>query len=148
MKTSPIKQMALTALLVTSTTVAFSQTKTLRFEAEKSSEAKGVIAKDLGKETVIKGFSNGSWIKFSDVNFNEMSKINFRASSAAPDAVLEIRLDNSTGPLIGTVQIVPKSWAVFKETSTKLLKVAGKKDMVIVAVAGGVILDWFELSAP
>lgn len=77
---------------------------------------------------------NGSSIKVKNVDFGEKGAVSFRAGIASEkQATLELHLDSSTGPLIGTLAIDNTGGAdIYKILSTEVSNATGIHDLYMV----------------
>lgn len=77
---------------------------------------------------------NGSSIKVKNVDFGEQGAASFKAAIASEmQATMELRLDSSTGPLIGTLNIENTGGEyIFKILSTEITNATGIHDLFMV----------------
>ncbi|MFW6377405.1 MAG: endo-1,4-beta-xylanase, partial [bacterium] len=110
------------------------------------SEAIEVIGNNSGGESL--GYiENGDSITFNNVDFgNGASTFTASIGTENQSTSIEIRLDNSYGELLGTLQIdSTENWDSYEEQSTDISNVTGTNDLVLV-FTGPVNFDWFTFS--
>lgn len=96
-----------------------------------------------GNSQVIAGIANGAYALYKNVNFSSGSSIaNFYSSCGTGDGTIEIRLDSSTGELIGTAPIQNTGgWNVYKSVSCNVSKAFGIKDVYLVFKGADYVLN-------
>ena len=77
---------------------------------------------------------NGDWLKFNDVDFGSgASNFSAQVSSATSGGDIELRLDSSTGKLIGTCAVDGTgSWASYDAVSCSVSGASGVQDLYLV----------------
>lgn len=104
---------------------------------------------DSGDEN-IGWISNGDWVKYSNVNFQDdgASSINVRAASDTSGGTIELRTGSPTGPLVGSVDITNTGGWQEWQTFTGDVDVQGKHDLYLVFVGNPnddlMNVNWFE----
>jgi hypothetical protein len=104
----------------------------------------------LGQPGAIGGLDSGDWLKYSGIDFGGgATKIIARIAedNAYAGKTLEIRLDSTTGTLVGSLTVAGTGgWTIFNEQSTTISGATGLHDVYIVAQGGvGVAnIDWFK----
>jgi hypothetical protein len=96
----------------------------------------------------ISGTKDGSWVAYPNVkNLPADGRIIFNCSSAN-GGTIEVRTDNSTGPLLGTCAVpATQGWKDYREIRCQLKNSAGTKKVVLVFKSNPVDtvhLDWFR----
>ncbi len=124
-----------------------------KIEAEIYNDQSGIqnVTCDEGTEAV--GYTeNGDYVVYNNIDFEDGSATSFnaRVSSAANEAKIEIRLDSSTGTLIGTCPVpVTGDWQTFNDVSCDISEVSGKHDLYLKFIGEeGYLtnLNWFKFT--
>jgi hypothetical protein len=99
--------------------------------SEKSEGIKKQGSREAGFE--LSNISNRSWIKFSNVEFGDKPRLQFRAlvSDISDVSQIEIRQDSISGKLLGTARVCPDSNNQV-EAICNLKNISGKKDIYLV----------------
>lgn len=94
---------------------------------------------------------NGDWIAYHDIDLTSMDIIQARASSPTSGGNIEVRLDNTKGTLIGTIEVTNtgnwNNWETIKANTTG---VSGTHDLYFVFTGGvGYLfnIDWLMFSS-
>ncbi|KRF09950.1 hypothetical protein ASG93_19180 [Paenibacillus sp. Soil787] len=102
--------------------------------------------------TVIGSCDNGDWVAYSQVNLGSGYNL-FTANAGVPASnagkTAEIRLDSTTGTLVGTLTIQSTGgYSVYTEQSTALTGASGVHDIYIVFNSGSGVgnFDWIKFS--
>lgn len=93
--------------------------------------------------------NHGHTLRFANVNFANIKSFTARTASAGVGGKVEFRLDQATGPLLGTVDVpVTGNWDKWQEGTTTFAPVQGRHDLVLVFVnpgKGGLMnIDWVQ----
>lgn len=119
-----------------------------RVEAETIAWSKGLkTAKDSQTGMYVSEIHNGDYLKVQRVDFNKGAKrFEVSAASSTEGGIIEIRLDEPDGQLLGTCTIgQTDGWKTF---SSKIQKVKGVHDVYLVFKGGSeelFQLDWWRL---
>ena len=124
-----------------------------RIEAEDYDAQNGIQTQgttDVGGGQNVGWINNGDWLLFEDINLSEISNMNARVASQSASGIIEVRLDNPAGNLIGSIDISStggyQSWVTL---STAIASVANVSDVYLVFTGGNGFLfnvNWIEFS--
>jgi Carbohydrate binding module (family 6)/Glycosyl hydrolases family 16 len=126
-----------------------------RIEAESLQADRGVRAEgcDEGGEN-IGSLATGDWVRYDDVDFGSRPPVDFvvRAASGAPAGVsglIEVRLDEPTGPLLGSVAVASTGgWQSWRTVPGNVEPVTGTHTVYLVFASGQplefVNVNWFH----
>lgn len=119
-------------------------------------EAYNTMSGILNKGTVIGNFDNGDWLQYNNVNlgtngYNNTFTANVACDAANAGHTFQIRLDSTTGTIIGTIT-VPNTggWTTFQTVSTTLTGGTGIQNIFVVGVSntnGIADIDWYKFSS-
>lgn len=123
---------------------------TLLIEAENYSSMSGIQLHSDGK--VVGWCDDGDWVSYDNIDlgtgYNQLTaNVAVDPSSAGKRA--EIRLDSTTGTVIGTLTVQDTgSWSIFEEQSTTLTGGSGIHNIYIIFKDGYGVgnFDWFRFS--
>lgn len=117
-----------------------------RIEAENYNSMSGVTTTANDGGTVVNNFGSGDWIRFNNIDFSGgVNKIDVRVGSGSSlNPSLEVRLGSNTGTLLGSVSITANGWGSFQTQTINMTNISGLNDIVFVAPAGGINMNWFE----
>ena len=93
--------------------------------------------------------NHGHWIRFANVNFKDLKSFTARTASGGVGGKIEFHLDQTTGPLLGSVD-VPNTgnWDKWQEAVLKIAPVEGHHDLILLFVnpgKGGLMnVDWIQ----
>ena len=124
-----------------------------KIEAESYNDQLGIQNVECDEGTEAVGYTeNGDYVVYNNIDFEEggATSFNARVSSATNEAEIEIRLDSSTGTLIGTCPVpVTGDWQTFNDVSCNISEVSGKHDLYLKFIGGeGYLtnLNWFKFT--
>ncbi|AJQ97839.1 carbohydrate-binding protein [Gynuella sunshinyii] len=116
-------------------------------EAEAYDDMQGIERNNAG----IGYFDAGDWIKYQAVNFgNQARSISLTVASEYSDGVVQLRLDNPTGPMIAQYTMTSTgNWGNYQSRSFNIQPTSGVHDLYLVGKSGSGIfdLDKFKLSS-
>jgi len=123
-------------------------TSTVHIEAESKTISSGGSLNNVGAWGNLK---TGVYLKYEGVKLTGQDGFKARLSCTKADVQLEVRLNNSTGPLLGTLNVTSTgAYTTYTEQTGSLVNVPiGTFDLVLVAInplVASFYLDWFELS--
>ena len=121
-----------------------------KIEAESYNTQSGIQDVTCDEGTSAIGYiENGDYAVYNNMDFDS-GAVEFvaRASSAQNDGKIEIRLDSTIGPLVGTCQIASTGgWQIFTDSKCSVSGVNGKHDIYLkfVGESGYLFnLNWFK----
>jgi cytochrome c len=101
-------------------------------EAELADEVHGSQILNSGKasgERFIGAINHGHWLRFKNVNFDQISTATLKIASAGSGGAIEMRADTADGPLMATVDVeVNGNWEEFYERTVELKKTVSSSD--------------------
>ncbi len=121
----------------------------LTIQAENVSASQGIT---IISGSHISAISKGDWAKYSGVDFSK-GYTKFTANVAVPSAdrrkTIQIRLDSTTGPIIGTYTMESTGgWSNYTLQSTNLSSASGVRDVYLVvsseASSSSGAMDWIR----
>ncbi|WP_018930474.1 ThuA domain-containing protein [Gracilibacillus lacisalsi] len=119
-----------------------------RIEAEyyddKSSGIDTESTSDEGGGQNVGWTGEGEWLKFEDLNLEQMEEVYFRHASNF-DAEIELRLDSPDGETIASVS--PEAtgdWQAWETIGSELASVSGVHDVYVYWVSGEVNINWIQ----
>jgi hypothetical protein len=125
-----------------------SRAATATIQAESYDSGNGVT----NYTTVVGNFDNSDWVRYNHVNFGA-GVTQFTANVAVPASFagqqFELRLDNPSGPLIGSLTLSSTgSWSTFSSQSVVVTGANGIHTLYIVGKGSYGIgnMDWFKFS--
>jgi|GEM_PF-235196 len=102
-------------------------------------------------DTDVGYIEEGDFLYYGGVALTGITTLRIRYSKGVDGGSMEIRLDGTTGQLLGTITPeVTGSWTTWSESSTTLSTTTGTHALYFVfkgSSAGILSLDWFEVSA-
>ncbi|HEX2926448.1 MAG TPA: carbohydrate-binding protein [Ruminiclostridium sp.] len=124
-----------------------------QIEAESYSEQSGIqnVTCDEGTEAV--GYTeNGDYAVYKNIDFGSgAAGFQARVSSATSGGNIELRLDSTSGTLIGTCPVAGTGdWQTFTDVKCSVSGATGKHDLYLVFTGGSGYLfnfNWFKFSA-
>jgi hypothetical protein len=137
----------------TSTPTPTPQTAFSLIEAEDYSSQSGVQTETCDEGGLNVGYiENGDYIAFSNIDFeNGAESFQARVASATSGGNIEIRLDSSTGTIIGTCPVAATGdWQAWTNASCSVGGISGIHDLYLVFTGGSDYLfniNWFQFVA-
>ncbi|MCJ8014217.1 carbohydrate-binding protein [Paenibacillus sp. KQZ6P-2] len=120
-------------------------------QAENYSSQKGTATHSAGTGTVVGNIDPGDWMAYNNIDFG--TGISQFVASVAVDSgyagkQLQLRLDSTTGPLIGTLTIKSTGgWDTYATQTCAVSGVSGVHNLYIVGAGSGEgvgNIDWFK----
>jgi hypothetical protein len=117
---------------------------------------KGTAGGQQGTQTENNGtdvgfIEGGDALWYSAIAMDGVNTVTLHYAKGVDGGTIEVRLDGTTGQLLGTLTPVSTgSWATWKDTTVSLSAATGSHTLYLVAAgstAGIINLDWIELSA-
>lgn len=107
-----------------------------KIEAENYSNQSGIeteACSDTGGGQNVGFIENGDYVAYKDVDFDTgATNFNARAASNTSGGNIEIRLDSSTGTLVGTCEVPgTEGWQVWTDAKCSVSGVTGKHDLYL-----------------
>ncbi len=126
-----------------------------RIEAEDYNTMSGIRTQptdDIDGIENVGWVDNGDWISFENVDFScGITDIEARVASATSGGTIEIRLDNATGTVLGTISVSNTGgWQNWVTESSSINNVSGTHDVYLVFIGGvGSLLNinWLQFTA-
>jgi hypothetical protein len=108
---------------------------------------------------MLSGISNNGYVRYNDVDFSSTNKsageIRMRVASVSAGGSIEVRVDNQTGPLLGTVAVPATGGLTTWRTVTAPVSTAGLptgvKNLVLVfktTAANQFNVNWVSVGSP
>jgi hypothetical protein len=119
-------------------------------------QCKGTTGGQQGTQTENNGadvgfIEGGDALWYAGVAMDGINTLSLHYAKGVDGGTIEVRLDTTTGQLLGTLTPVSTgSWATWKDTTVSLSAAMGSHTLYLVAAgstAGIINLDWIELSA-
>jgi hypothetical protein len=129
----------------------------VKVESENYSSMSGILLEtcsDTGGGQDIANCSNGDWAAYNSMNFGTgVSSIDLRIASNNSGGTVELRLDSTTGTLIGSKAISSTGgWQVWTTVNVPVTGASGTHTLYFVFkksdTAGVTNINWFQYSRP
>ncbi|GGG51948.1 carbohydrate-binding protein [Paenibacillus radicis (ex Gao et al. 2016)] len=130
----------------------FATTATSTIQAENYSTSQGVQSDNGATGRYLGWIDGGDWVSYSNIDFGSGELSQFQASVSVDPGYagkqIELRLDSTTGPLIGTITFSNTGgWTTFQTQTTAVSGASGVHHLFLVAKGSGVgygSIDWFS----
>jgi len=126
-----------------------------RKQAEHWSRAGAVVLYGTGEPDngrMVGQIGHGDWLSFNPVNLRGVSQMVFRVASAGTGGTIEVRLDSTSGPVVGSVRVNPTGGSyTFTTVSAPITDPGGTHELFLVFKnnpGDGYLfnLDWVEFT--
>ncbi|MDX3853049.1 carbohydrate-binding protein [Streptomyces sp. AK02-01A] len=116
-------------------------TETTKVQAESYAEGAGVSTHAAGTGTVLGSFDGGDWTRYDDVDFGsgrDLLAADLGSEPPYSGGRFEIRVDSSTGPVIGAVTVENTgAWDTYLSQTVPITPTSGVHDVYLKALGTG-----------